>query len=145
MMKETTVVNKFHKVPFDVYIGRGSKWGNPFSHLEKSKAQFKVDTREEAISKYKDWIMEQPQLLADLHELKGKILCCYCKPASCHGDILSDLADNLVWFDLLDILTITIFIIANTDLQSATKTQSTIQTVPWAILSIHTIEIQNPI
>ncbi len=28
-MKKTTVVNKY-KSNFDVYIGRGSKWGNPF-------------------------------------------------------------------------------------------------------------------
>ncbi|OMD66894.1 DUF4326 domain-containing protein [Paenibacillus odorifer] len=93
-MSETKVVNKYHKLPYDVYIGRGSKWGNPFSHMDNTKAQFKVSTREEAIDKYREWIMTQPQLLNSLNELKGKTLCCYCKPKSCHGDILAELADK---------------------------------------------------
>lgn len=92
---KTTVVNKYHKVPYDIYIGRGSKWGNPFSHLDSALAQFRVKTREEAIEKYGEWIMTQPKLLADLHELKGKTLCCYCKPQICHGDILVELVSKL--------------------------------------------------
>ena len=28
-----------------IYIGRGSPWGNPYSHLKKSAAEFRVDTR----------------------------------------------------------------------------------------------------
>ena len=84
----TTIVNKHHKVPYDIYIGRGSKWGNPFSHMENTKAQFKTATREEAIQKYEEWILTQPQLLEALWELKGKILCCYCHPKACHGDVL---------------------------------------------------------
>ena len=79
----TKVVNKY-KESYDVYIGRGSKWGNPFV--------IDVDgTREEVISKYKDWILQQPQLLADLHELDGKTLGCFCKPKACHGDVLVEL------------------------------------------------------
>ena len=27
----------------------------------------------------------------DLHELKDKVLGCWCKPLSCHGDILVEL------------------------------------------------------
>lgn len=34
-MKITKVVNKY-KEPFDVYIRRGSKWGNPFNMRNKS-------------------------------------------------------------------------------------------------------------
>ena len=93
----TKVVNKYHKLPYDVYIGRGSKWGNPFSHMDNTMAKFKVETREEAIEKYREWIMTQPQLLADLHELKGKTLCCFCKPLACHGDILVELTDKIDW------------------------------------------------
>jgi hypothetical protein len=80
---------------YDVYIGRPGPWGNPFSHLETSAAQFKVDTREEAIAKYQEWIKTQPQLLAQLPELKGKVLGCWCKPFKCHGDVLAALADSL--------------------------------------------------
>lgn len=91
----TKVVNKHHKVPYDIYIGRGSKWGNPYSHLPNSLAQFKVATREEAIQKYKEWLNNQPELLANLHELRGKVLGCYCYPAACHGNILAEMADAI--------------------------------------------------
>lgn len=93
--RETTVVNKYHSLPYDVYIARGSKWGNPFSHLDSAIAEYKVETREEAIVEYRKWLMEQPELLADLYELKGKVLCCFCKPAACHGDVLVELANKL--------------------------------------------------
>lgn len=84
---------------YDVYIGRGSIWGNPFSHREGTKAEFVVNSRDEAIAKYKEWIMEQEDLLAQIVFLKGKRLGCYCKVPQdpdrpCHGDILADLADN---------------------------------------------------
>lgn len=83
------------KEPFDVYIGRPSKWGNPFSHKEGTKAQFRVATREEAIQKFVEWIAQQDDLLADVHELKGKVLGCWCKPQACHGDVLAELAESV--------------------------------------------------
>jgi hypothetical protein len=81
------------KEHYDVYIGRPSKWGNPFTHIKdkKTKAEFVVSSREEAIQKYREWILTQTALLDDLHELQGKILGCWCKPQSCHGDVLIDL------------------------------------------------------
>lgn len=91
----TKVVNKHHKLPYDVYIGRGSKWGNPFSHLPNTLARYQVSTREEAIEKYREWIINQPYLLEQLFELKGKTLCCFCKPLACHGDVLAELADSI--------------------------------------------------
>ncbi len=39
--------------------------------------------------------MHKPELLESLHELKGKTLCCFCKPKACHGDVLAELADKL--------------------------------------------------
>jgi len=92
---QTRVVNKRFQ-EYDVYIGRGSKWGNPYTHIKgKTKAQFLVESREKAVEEYKDWILEQPKLMADLQELKGKTLGCWCKPKACHGDILSELANSL--------------------------------------------------
>ena len=80
---------------YDIYIGRPSKWGNPFSHKEGTKAKYKVETREEAILKYKEWIQTQPELMGALHELKGKVLGCWCRPfRACHGDILAKLAEE---------------------------------------------------
>ena len=81
---------------FDILIGRPSKWGNPFSHQEGTIAKFKVKTREEAVSAYFEWITKGDgrYLLKDLHELKGKILGCWCSPLLCHGHILAELANN---------------------------------------------------
>ena len=84
------------KDKYDVYIGRPSIWGNPFSHRDFTKAQFKVETREQAVEAYRQWIKTQPQLLSRLPELKGKVLACWCKPQSCHGDVLAELADAVV-------------------------------------------------
>lgn len=85
--------------PYDIYIGRGSEWGNIFSHKEGTKAEYIVSSREEAINKYKEWILTQPSLLNKLHALKGKTLGCWCKhpknPLPCHGDVLAEMADAL--------------------------------------------------
>jgi hypothetical protein len=80
----TLVVNRRFEA-FDVYIGRGSIWGNPFANMP----------RDAAIDHFREWIATQPQLLARLHELKGKRLGCYCSPKRCHGEILAELADEL--------------------------------------------------
>ena len=96
-MKTTQVVHCKH-TPFDVYIGRPSQWGNPFTHLadRKTRAAFIVGSRDEAIAAYRAWILTQPQLLAQLSQLQGKTLGCWCHPQACHGDVLAELADALL-------------------------------------------------
>lgn len=42
------------RAPYDVYIGRPSAWGNQFSHLPASAAEWRVATRDEAIRKYEE-------------------------------------------------------------------------------------------
>ena len=76
---------------FDVKIDRSSKWGNPFSHLPNTKARWKVATREEAIQRHREWFVTQPELMAQLEELRGKVLGCWCKPKDCHGDLYVEL------------------------------------------------------
>ena len=73
------------KSKYDVYIGRPSKWGNPFEIG-------KDGTREDVVIKYEQWIITQPKLMADIGELKGKVLGCWCAPKACHGDVLARLA-----------------------------------------------------
>jgi hypothetical protein len=85
-MSELVVHNK--RKPFDVYIGRPSKWGNPFEIGAHG-------TREEVILQYEAWLQSHPKLLADLPELKGKVLGCWCAPKACHGDVLAKLANPL--------------------------------------------------
>lgn len=88
-MKTPKVHNKHaNTAPADaVYIGRGSKWGNPF-------VIGKDGNREEVIAKYKQYILANAKLLADLHEIKDKDLVCFCAPQPCHGDVLIFLANN---------------------------------------------------
>lgn len=97
------VVNKSQE-SYDVYIGRGSKWGNPYTHLKKeTKAEYRVSTREESIDKFRAYITEGEgkHLLNNLDELEGKTLGCYCKPLSCHGDILLELVNQNIIKSLL--------------------------------------------
>ncbi len=82
---KTVVVHK--RDPHDVYIGRPSPWGNPF-------VIGRDGTREEVITKYEAWIKSKPELMKQLHLLKGKRLACWCKPLACHGDVLARLADK---------------------------------------------------
>lgn len=85
------------KDKYDVYIGRPSKWGNPFSHLEANTlAKFKVQTREQAVESYRNYIEygDGSHLLESLHELKGKRLACWCSPKLCHGEVLLELVEK---------------------------------------------------
>jgi len=75
------------KEPYDIYIGRPKKWGNPF-------IIGKDGTREEVVEKYREWILRQPTLLNDIDELKNKTLGCWCSPNACHGDVLKELAEG---------------------------------------------------
>jgi hypothetical protein len=87
------------KFPYDVYIGRPSKWANPFTHksLSKTQAQFQVGSRKEAIEKYESHLLDSG-LIQNLEELRGKVLGCWCcnKPSNgfeknfiCHGQVLA--------------------------------------------------------
>lgn len=71
------------KEPYDVYIGRPSKWGNPFQIGRDG-------TREEVLEKYSKYIRTSD---LPINTLRGKTLGCWCKPHACHGDILMELAN----------------------------------------------------
>ncbi len=79
----TRVVNVDKNESYDVYIGRGSDWGNPYA------IGFDGD-RDEVIRKYQ-YDFDRGYLKSSkeqLLKLRGKTLGCHCKPAACHGDIL---------------------------------------------------------
>ena len=84
---ETKVVN-VNKDPYDVYIGRGTKWGNPF-------VEGKDGTRKEIIQRFRDWLMLNDKLMADITDLDGKTLGCHCKPKDCHGDVIVSVIESL--------------------------------------------------
>lgn len=84
------VVHK-RKESFDVYIGRPSKWGNPFVIGPHG-------TREQVIELYREWINQTGRAYlreCARKELRGKRLGCYCAPLACHGDVLAEIANEL--------------------------------------------------
>ena len=71
-----------------VYVGRPSKWGNPF--------EIGRITRENAVILYKEGIIKGFRIIEVKQELKGKNLSCWCsldKP--CHADILLKIANEV--------------------------------------------------
>lgn len=76
------------KEKYDVYIGRPSKWGNPY-------VLGRDGDRLEIVKKYDAYIRADQNLLeACRRELRGKILGCWCAPKACHGDVLVELANS---------------------------------------------------
>ena len=68
----------------NVYIGRGSKWGNPYKVTNPNRRKW-------ALYKYEKYIKGNRSLLQCLPELRGKTLGCWCHPQACHGTILQRL------------------------------------------------------
>ncbi len=71
--------------PDYVYIGRPSKWGNPYPVNMGRTA---------CIDLFREYVTSDPHLMEALPELRGKTLVCYCKPQACHGDVLAELTEN---------------------------------------------------
>lgn len=78
------------KEKYDVYIGRPSPWGNPFTLKDESE-------RENVIQKYQSWLKDQIKTGKISKErvlsLRGKTLGCWCAPRACHGDVLLEEAE----------------------------------------------------
>lgn len=89
-MPPTRVVNvqAYPVEPYDILIGRGTPFGNPF-------IIGKHGTREQVINRYRQWIFSQPLLIDRVRkELRGKVLGCYCTPEPCHGNVLVEIAES---------------------------------------------------
>ncbi|MEO2202140.1 DUF4326 domain-containing protein [Paenibacillus pabuli] len=91
----TKLVNKHKNDSYDMSIGRGSKWGNDFTHLpvENTSATYQVETLEQALKEYSYSLLMNPELLDQIPELIGKVLGCTCLPNLCHGEVLVNLAN----------------------------------------------------
>lgn len=82
-----------------VYVGRPSKWGNPYTigkcysvWLERKTIPF---SREDVIKAYKEYMINMPALTKEAkEELKGKDLICWCAPEACHADVLLEIANS---------------------------------------------------
>lgn len=104
---KATVVNIKHGYNYDIYIGRPSIWGNPFSSKKHTSTKFKSSSLKNCLKMYKQHILNDKNLLNNLHKLKGKTLGCWCVEKNwkrknniseylCHGEILLDLIDEQV-------------------------------------------------
>jgi len=70
-----------------VYVGRPTRWGNPFP--------VGAYTQEAAVEAYREWLKYQPDLQRDIRrELRGKDLVCWCAPKPCHADVLLEVANG---------------------------------------------------
>ena len=78
----------FKKSRYDVYVGRPSKFGNPF-------VEGRDGTREEVVEKFRRHLESRPDLvLAARRELRGKVLGCWCFPKRpCHAEVLCEVAN----------------------------------------------------
>lgn len=74
-------IASFEKQSTAIYIGRPSKWGNKF-------IIGKDGNREQVVAKYRAYLWSNTKLMAELVELDGKNLLCFCSPQQCHGDVL---------------------------------------------------------
>lgn len=71
-----------------VYVGRPTKFGNPF-------VIGRDGNREQVIAKYREYLMSQPELIAAAKaELAGRDLVCWCSPLPCHADVLLEIANE---------------------------------------------------
>lgn len=82
------------------YIGRGTPLGNPWSDKQNTAALYRVETPQQAISKYNDWFAAQIDkgegaVFNALQQLKALAargeqlkLACSCSPELCHGNVV---------------------------------------------------------
>lgn len=103
-MRPTTVVNlKGHRddpaFADVVYVGRAMHrggWNLPASPLANPFRSGPQVSREELVSRYREYLLARPELLTLLPELLGKRLGCWCAPLPCHADVIAELADTSV-------------------------------------------------
>lgn len=78
-----------------IYVGRPSKWGNPFAIGKEGPFGRTAIDNEGAVGLFEDMLSDSEMIeaagypIGDIHELKGKNLACFCplhKP--CHADVI---------------------------------------------------------
>ena len=83
-------------IPADaVYVGRPSKFGNPFEIgkplMRGGEVVVERMNRNDVITMY---VIESFPSEEDFRELRGKDLGCWCAPEACHADILLSWANR---------------------------------------------------
>lgn len=100
-----------------VYVGRGSRWGNPFPIIDGYVGIYPdiMCGRKLAVNRFRQWLKgakfkmlnpdtnrmkafchEPPSTEAICNILKGKDLACWCAlDEACHADVLLEIANGL--------------------------------------------------
>ncbi|MDI5965788.1 DUF4326 domain-containing protein [Streptantibioticus silvisoli] len=101
-----------------IYVGRGTRFGNPWAVVTTKnpkgwavswtrdpysnpipgtywvRCAYEVTARQQATRYYAEWIQAQPKLLAEVRDLAGRDLMCWCaepepgEPDHCHAAVL---------------------------------------------------------
>lgn len=86
----TTLVNINRGSRCEVYIGRGTPFGNPYV-IDKE------NDRDEVVRKFRIYFEERLKMDREFRRkveaLKGKTLGCHCMPMKCHGDVIIEYLD----------------------------------------------------
>ncbi|GGS97887.1 adenylosuccinate lyase [Streptomyces chromofuscus] len=94
---------RLERAPADVvYVGRRWTLGgwdlprhplyNPF--VPDTATRKRDGTRAEVIALYRAYLLERPDLLDLVPDLRGRTLACWCAPQPCHADVLAELAES---------------------------------------------------
>jgi hypothetical protein len=79
-----------------IYVGRAMHrggWRLAASPLANPFRPGPDGDREQVMEKYRDYLLQRPDLLAFLPALRGRRLGCWCRPLPCHAEVIAELAD----------------------------------------------------
>jgi len=89
------VANRNRGEPYDIYIGRGTPWGNPY-RVGNQEGEFTRDVSIDLFRKhFLTDILNDPDKRAGLISLRGYRLGCHCRPLRCHGDVIAGYLNSL--------------------------------------------------
>lgn len=78
-----------------VYVGRPSKWGNPFRVGAPHPKHGWPMSAQEAVGAFRNLFLGSADLTECLEELRGRDLACWCPVGRpCHADVLLELANG---------------------------------------------------
>jgi len=93
-----------HHPPGSVYVGRSHRLGGGVitdshpRHFGNPFIEGRDGERKEVVAQFEALIRSRPELIAKVATLRGRDLCCHCKPGTlCHGDVILKYA-NAGWF-----------------------------------------------
>jgi hypothetical protein len=79
-----------------VFVGRPTKWGNPFTVDPDCCSRTMHFFRQQAVDQYRLWIADQSELHKAIRDqLAGRDLMCWCPfDQPCHADVLLEIVNN---------------------------------------------------